>query len=180
MSQYYHVLLEEAASKKRKFDRGPETGRTLVKHAWFGNPYTNYYCKLLELIPCRIAWTGDYAGDSCFDRYGIPHDNRNEFNTEIKKPTNTDWNYEKKYLTNHTKKEFIDLTKYKKENYNKIYDSALNPLALLTAFTNGLSNGDYTGPSDLKKVGTWAWDILEMKYSKPQYYKEVMPRFIIE
>ena len=177
MGQYYHVLTEEAATKKRTYDNGPvNTGHKLTEHSWIGNYYTNYYSKLLELVPCRIAWVGDYAEDEDFDKHGIPYEG-SENETQIKTPVNKNWNYMNKFLTNHTKKTYIDLSKYFEENYDNMFDTALHPLPILTAISNGKGGGDYNSHSDKELVGTWAWDILEMKQNRPEYYEEIMPHF---
>ena len=56
----------------------------------------------------------------------------------------------------------------------------LHPLTLLTAVGNGMGGGDFNGKTREMEdnVGIWAWNLLEIKDTKPLGYNEVEYTFI--
>ena len=93
----------------------------------------------------------------------------------------------RRFLVNHDKKSYIDLKEYvelnkwheegeyfrrfkngrgRKARYS--YDMCINPLPLLTACGNDRGGGDYRGKNpDFDKVGTWAFDHIELTGIRP-------------
>ena len=83
------------------------------------------------------------------------------------------------YLINHSRNAYVDLGEYEKANgwveewtdrYGKrnSWRTVVHPLPLLTACGNGRGGGDYHGCyPDQDKVGTWAFDVIELASYKP-------------
>jgi hypothetical protein len=97
------------------------------------------------------------------------------------------------YLVNHTMGVYIDLDEFKRMNawvekggwlaggeYDKTLTSTwcINPLPLLTACCNGRGGGDYHDCyPDFDKVGSWAFDLIEVTSEKPTGYRPVAFEF---
>ena len=73
------------------------------------------------------------------------------------------------FLVNHTKKQYVDMT--------KVQD--IHPLPLLTSSGNGRGKGDYEGEQNF--VGSWAGDVLSVERSIPvqEHYQEIIPNFLV-
>jgi len=89
------------------------------------------------------------------------------------------------YLVNHTKRCFVDMDKCPiQETYStegKDFKLIIHPLSLLTAVSNGLGGGDYTG-SNMDMVGHWAGDVISVSLEKPaeDSFEEIIPNFLEE
>lgn len=79
------------------------------------------------------------------------------------------------FLVNHDKKIFLNFKKYIEKNTNE-NGLTLHPLPLLTAIGNGEGLGDFYPEQldQLKNVGLWAWDKIEITDTQPTDYEEVM------
>jgi hypothetical protein len=70
-----------------------------------------------------------------------------------------------RFILNHTKKLFLDKTKFK----------LLHPLPLLTSEGNGIAGGDYYG-KNAHLCGTWARDTISLN-DQPGEFSEFFPEF---
>jgi hypothetical protein len=78
-----------------------------------------------------------------------------------------------RFIVNHTKKEFVDLTKCPKDKKN--FGWELHPLSLLTCDSFG-SGGSYHGEN--KYRGTWVGDVISAEPFMPAIdFKEIKPNF---
>lgn len=184
MGQYYRVYVK---TKEKEIVESPtsyDSGLKLMEHSWVGNFFVNSIFEFIKDNPSNIAWVGDYASDLREDEY-VNKDLSFEKQTEIIGKTYPEkFEYKRNiekvkkiikdgYLINHTKKVFLDLEKYIKENDDKGW--CINPLPLLTAIGNGMGGGDYRG-INFTTVGIWAGDELMYSVSIPKEcneYKEV-------
>lgn len=172
MGQYYHIILKKEGEKKvHAFDRtidGEYTMAKLMEHSWWLNPMVNAIAKKLYYSPSHIAWVGDYANETEEETklwnlaYG-KNGNKKKFEMLHK----TTFTLTGKYLVNHTKKLILDCWQYlvqciRENPDNEYYSWVVHPLPLLTAVGNGRGGGDYRSNPNIDKVGTWAWDILEI------------------
>lgn len=88
------------------------------------------------------------------------------------------------YLINHTQKIYIDLAEYRRNvEFTESWDGtehkfAVHPLPLLTACGNDRGGGDYHDVfPDYDKVGTWAFNLIELTDEKPLGYRKVEYKF---
>jgi hypothetical protein len=86
-----------------------------------------------------------------------------------------------RYIINHTKKEFVDLThlaptKFTSGGKETIW--YMHPMSLLTAEGNGQGGGDYWGEHETK-VGIWARDVISTDTTIQNFkdYKEIKVNF---
>lgn len=137
-------------------------GMKLMEHSYLGNKMMNVIENFLleggEWFGNRIVWAGDCA--------------ENEENTETtlydlveekgkKVMGSTKGLPNERYLLNLDKKEFIDLSKIKRDKEG----FAIHPLPLLTCESNGLGGGDFYGEDE--RIGTWARDRIGITKVKP-------------
>ena len=180
MGQYYQTILKD---KEGKFYCYEADWIKLTEHSWFFNPTMNAVAKKMLKKPMYVAEVGDYADEDDFnynkefvEKYG-----------HIKETTvkNCNFNLFGYFLINHTKKEFLNVTKYVM-NYAKNSKETdadnliwiIHPLPLLTAIGNGKGGGDYRG-TNMEYVGIWACDLIEVSDEMPNRceYKEILPFF---
>ena len=91
------------------------------------------------------------------------------------------------FLINHTQRVYIDLDQYRRKSEwfeESRYNGSgfepfvntpwcINPLPLLTACGNDRGGGDYrSGNASYDKVGTWAFDKIELSDEKPADYDQ--------
>lgn len=202
MGQYYRPLLICATGEKysacaHDFDNGIK----LMEHSWIGNNFVNVILNKIKDTPTRVAWIGDYAEtmvDEECDFGGGFITTREAFEKEFNQvwgkdngidlpPDSEEFNLhldnvEGYYLVNATKKCYIDIEDYVKQNsiYNRFGDSGtwcVNPLPLLTCVGNGLGGGDYYSDVGREDVGSWAFDVIYITYLRPSNLEEIMYYF---
>lgn len=176
MGQYYSVYIKT----KNEISRTTTPyGFKLMEQVGWNNPFTNHIASLLHHTKRRIAWIGDYADNDDIRAKVIAKDPAMsiqdiEFARRFHMDKETlEWgNYrlDNKFLVNHDKKIFFDLSRYKEENKNCL----CHPLPLLTAIGNGRGGGDYCGSNE-NLIGNWTWDVLEILEKPPTNpeYKEI-------
>jgi len=172
-------------------------GLKLMEHSWVGNIFVDTICNLLKKggiwHKTRIAWIGDYTkpddlaevqvGDKCFDLHELydkpSSDNPKGVIKKIKpKAKKMPGSY---LLVNHSKKQFVDITKCKPVTvaWSDDEDDKIHPLPLLTASSNGRGGGDFFPSNNSGKyIGTWCGDIISVEFEMPDGYKEIVPNFI--
>lgn len=197
MGQYYRTLLVfEDGSERCAIAHDYDNGVKLMEHSWIGNNFVNAILGAIENNPTRVAWVGDYSTDSISDDCNLGNGfitSRLQFEKlyaclwqeKIKRLPKTEEQYDLGmnskdcYIVNKTKKCFINLEKYIKENSERKYGGiwAINPLPLLTAVGNGLGGGDFRGPTGMEQVGTWAFDEIYVTSLCPSKWEEVLYHF---
>jgi len=86
------------------------------------------------------------------------------------------------FLTNHTKKVYINLKAEKGNGYEKWgngKDVIIHPLPLLVCSGNGQGGGDYEG-NHMDLVGSWAGDEISIEYKEIEQYTKLNPCNFIE
>ena len=169
MGQYFLPALKKKGQKNwrtycaHKFD----CGLKLMEHSYVNNPLTIHIKKLLFETPTKLVWAGDYAEPEKGkeDNIYVLGVEQKIVPLDIELP-------EKYYLVNHTKKQFVDYSKIKADEYGYRID----PMPLLCSEGNGEGGGDYYG-KNMKLVGTWARDLISIEGEKPTGYQEVKPDF---
>ena len=204
MGQYYHpTMIDNEGTISWINTHAYENGLKLMEHSYIGNSVMNAVFGKIKDHPLRIAWIGDYSDEQAGDEYEhklmrtafmriydtVYGDDRDK---HLIQPdpmpfdlTSTGW-----YLVNHTRRQYITMDAYIARNKWKEswkdwktgkveeYDMCINPLSLLTACGNDRGCGDYhAGYPDYNKVGTWAFDQIELTRKKPVKYQEVMYSF---
>ena len=205
MGQYYIPVIISGNKRMRLYSHQYDNGIKLMEHSYIGNNFMNAVCSLLLDRPAKVAWIGDYSADFTEDME--PYETKlpqkkfmriynatwTSKKREYVKPepmqmdidTALGW-----WLVNHTQKIALDLGKYVAENKwrkawkdwktgeTEEYDMCVHPLSLLTACGNGRGGGDYHDcHPDYDKVGTWAFDRIQLMTEKPNGYAEVTYHF---
>lgn len=201
MGQYYRPLMihkdgEERSACSHSFDNGLK----LMEHSWIGNNFVNAVLHEIEDNPTRVAWLGDYSNDAVEDDldFGNGFITCTEDFFDIYKrvwqgkelqdiPESTpqfelDLEHTDCYLVNKTKRCYIDMTEYVKQNsvFGRFCTSdtwCINPLPLLTCVGNGMGGGDYRGETGMADVGSWAFDEIYITYLRPGKLEAVQYRF---
>lgn len=182
MGQYYQPTILKKNWKTAKngvaaslkcYDFG--NGAKLMEHSYVGNEFVaavSYLLSLDKYFGLPFVWCGDYAddiktnlgerniynegGDFIYDE-GETNTNRtkayNELLSSVKKANYQEWG-DKVYIVNLTKKQYVKVPKYKKNEW------AVHPLPLLTCVGNGRGCGDYMldGYELDNRIGSWAFD----------------------
>lgn len=178
MGQYYNVyyLDENGVTVYDRSVDGEYTMAKLTEHSWWRNPFMSAMCKKIYHHPAEIAWVGDYSD---FEHYEEVWGE----NAKLQGVHESDFTLDGKYLVNHSKKEYLDGTKYFVECAEKEDDEnneevkwCLHPLSLLTATGNGRGGGDYHGINK-NFVGIWCMDELSIEDHIPSGYEECFYRF---
>lgn len=201
MGQYYRAIVKKQNRRidvyNRDIIRNGEkeyTPAKLTEHSWWLNDFVNAVCLAVyeRNEKNRIAWMGDYADTflACNDLKSFNGLNGRQIREMTKRAWNsegiavepTDFTLEGLYLINHTKKEYIDCTKYFNASvmHTKYGDWCLHPLPLLTCIGNGLGGGDYrykTDDSTEEYVGYWAWDEISIEDKPINGFEEIYPVF---
>jgi len=167
MGQYYQVIIlaEKNVTDKDyiRFFIDIWGGIKLTEHSYLENPFVNAVEFLLSplgsLYKSRIVWAGDYADaeENSENLYHLAHSKENSSKEYEPKPEKLSKEY--KYIVNHTKKQYIDKSKY----------LDIHPLPLITAEGNGRGGGDYHGSHE-DKIGSWARDVISIE-------KELLPEY---
>ena len=184
MGQYYRIVLKNRRDglvlNDRKYVGGDYVMAKLMEHSYLGNFMTSAVAYAIEGMPSRVMWVGDYAEKSeireltnrhlSLDRiWGDDHDH--EF------PNKGKFDYVGKLLVNHTKKLCLPYDEYVEKVGKDKFGFTIDPLPLLTAVGNGRGGGDYHSHNGFDKVGTWAWDRIEIVSGKPKGYNKFVPKF---
>lgn len=129
-----------------------DNGLKLMEHSWLTNRYVKLFVERLSEKPARVVWAGDYGdkftinGKQAYDYLG---DNESKVAADEKVGI-----FMPRYFINYDKKEFVDTTKGRANDYGLV----VHPLPLLTANSNGLGGGDYYDEN--KYIGTWYADVI--------------------
>lgn len=200
MGQYYNVILKKEKGKHVVYDRDliinkkrEYTLAKIMEHSWWLNEFVNAISEKIYQKPQKVVWVGDYACDLkqyCPDSpVSLTSEKIEELytlarNKDIKTLAvhPTEFTLDDLYVCNHTKKEYIDCTKYFRKSamdYNG--DKwCIHPLPLLTCVGNGLGGGDYRSPTEestIELVGYWAYDLISVEDTVPNDYLEIEPLF---
>lgn len=205
MGQYYKpVLIAQDGSMATLYSWDYDNGMKLMEHSWIGNDLVNAVQSLIINCPKQVAWMGDYADSkdgSPYEKQVESHMTWDEFMEIYRKAVDSDecrveppvmcfglrsagW-----FLVNHTKRVYIDLTQYVRNNayFEEWRDvdgfhrqtTCVHPLPLLTACGNNRGGGDYhANHPGIESVGTWAFDLIELTQCAPDKdYESVMFKF---
>ena len=180
-------------------------GAKLMEHSYVGNHYVKEYEKALanEFYGNQFVWVGDYADrneiydaaceyieknaqrrakkkgfrlnpNKCWGNEFIKYPKGQEPITASEKDFDEVTKYETfetyKYIINFTKKMFVQIPK-KKEN-----ELTIHPLPLLCCDGNGRGGGDYYG-TNMKLIGSWAYDEIGIGNEVPQDFTEFVVTF---
>lgn len=183
MGQYYRICMQNRDGlvvNDRRYAGSGYVMAKLMEHSYLGNHLMSSVAFAIENKPSRIMWVGDYAETSeirqltnrhvSYSRiWGDDASVDHEFQFKGK------FDYAGKFLVNHTKKLVMSYDEYLRKNGGKAWGGdTFDPIPLLTAVGNGRGGGDYYGKNE-DKIGSWAWDRLEIASDKPNSYK----RFIV-
>ena len=176
MGQFYRPIIKSVQAKNFKvfnrFVNGKYTLAKLTEHSWWENDFCNAIGKMLYNKPKQVAWVGDYASDKEVEKSGMTVATIHDVGGIGTTFREGEFSLDNKFLCNHTKRVYINLSKYKAESTDK--DSwILNPIPLLTAVGNGRGFGDYRSKIHEEDVGSWASDIISIKDKPLRGYKEV-------
>lgn len=201
MGQYYEAYVNAVSTGEGEKIFSPYTmhnGLKIMEHSWWKNDFVNAVAARLIGAPSRVAWIGDYAEpddcmgvEDCFKQTAMEIIMKtHEVIVGQLDVTEVPPTLEGKFLINHTKKEFVDLSKY----HTLCTDAdgwCIHPLPLLTAVGNGRGGGDYYSKFGEEYVGKWAFDLIEIDTLPPQLpntckgaslmqpeYTEISPIFI--
>jgi hypothetical protein len=175
MGQYYKVvILAENGTTKKDYIRfyiDIWCGMKLLEHSYLKNDFVNTIEYLLSpfgsFYKSRIVWAGDYADvekDSNMNFYTIT--DCDDESDKVYRPKRMLLDEEYIYIVNHTKKQFIDKSKY----------LIINPLPLITAEGNGRGGGDYYGSNE-QLIGSWSRDVISIEKEVPDDFSEFTSKF---
>lgn len=170
------------------------SGVKLMEHSWMENEFTQQFSLYLyNNNPMRLVWCGDYAEPEECKALGFDIDR--VWNTKEIDPLyyqGEDELSKLKYFVNESKKLYLNLTRYEKENTyvnrsswviddvktTKEWKECVYPISLLTALGNGRGGGDYGEQfPDYDLVGSWAGDLVTIIDKRPQGYTPITVRF---
>lgn len=202
MGQYYHPINIDKEEWLNTHDYG--NGLKLMEHSYIGNNFMNAVCGLLipggSWYKDRIVWAGDYADpepagdDEDIEQCEHCHQDLPEHMRETKElknlhtsigidgnkinPPSDGLDASFRYLLNHDKKQFVDLTDLRpiKDDLGIDTDWIIHPLSLLTCEGNGRGGGDYRGEDEL--VGSWARDHISIEKEIPNGFSKLVTNFI--
>lgn len=204
MGQYYHpTMIDQEGNITWINTHAYDNGLKLMEHSYIGNSVMNAVFSQIKDHPLRIAWIGDYADEQSGDEYErkLMHEAfmriydtvyGNDRDKQVIRPDPMDFDLNSIgwYLVNHTQRLYISMDAYMARNKWKEswkdwqtgeleeYGMCIHPLSLLTACGNDRGCGDYhAGFPDYNKVGTWAFDQIELTQKKAVKYQEVMYSF---
>ena len=167
MGQYYKVIIlgEKSSDNKEHIRFYIEIwyGNKLTEHSYLENPFMNAIEFLISPLgsfyKSRLVWAGDYADPEIGYEQNLYSLVEDEHNKEYI-PKSAKLCEEYKYIVNHTKKQYIDKSKYK----------SIHPLSLIIAEGNGRGGGDYHGSHE-DKIGSWSRDVISIE-------KELLPEYV--
>lgn len=180
-------------------------GAKLMEHSYVGNHYVKEYEKALanKYYGSQFVWVGDYADRDDIYNLACEYIEKNALRRAKKKGfeynPNNRWGEEFiKYVKEQepitaSEKDFDEVTKYEEfETYNYIInftkkmfvlipkktenELTIHPLPLLCCDGNGRGGGDYYG-TNMKLVGSWAYDEIGIGNEVPQDFTELVVTF---
>ena len=208
MGQYYMpTLIAKDGTISTLYSHEYDNGLKLMEHSYIGNNFVNAVCTQIWKNPMKVAWIGDYSNipwEGTYTKY-ISRDDfekicykvwgneQESFRIHPKPHRYLTMEKRRRYLINHTTKEYLDLENYIEKNKwhkksewstyangrvadNKTYeyDVCVHPLPLLTACGNGRGGGDYPYCfPNYNDVGRWAFCEIELTRIKPKGYNLV-------
>lgn len=179
MGQYYKIVLSDKDYNVKEVYESFTGGVKLMEFAYDGTSIMQYTYYRIFNNPMRVATVGDYTNlkndDDNFNKVVNAAWGEDEEYAEKHKPDLSEFDetcVEGRYLLNHTKKEFVDLKVYKEvrraiNKMNMMINADINPLALLTATSNGLGGGDYHCGVNEYLCGQWQNDVIELTNTCP-------------
>lgn len=188
MGQYYRPIILENNDKRNDSDNIVEwfrcydfdNGAKLMEHSYIGNEFVAAVANAIRERPTRLVWAGDYADGE----QNLPKNEYDEHpnlymltdeRTKVEKDRyDSKPSKRYKYLVNHTKGEFVDISKAPQSDD----DWQVHPLPLLTCEGNGRGGGDYREENE--NIGIWARDLLSIESRKPKGMTERVPNFILD
>ena len=202
MGQYYYILAREEGKNHVVYNRDliidgkkEYVMAKLMEHSWWENQMVNAICEKIYNAdkPIKVIWMGDYADgfideDEHFNNLSYQDIQRyykrcwgDRYKGRAIKAT--EFTLNGKYLINHTKRKYINCSKYYQNSrmqtkYNSEW--CIHPLPILTCIGNGLGGGDYNYPTEdshKELVGAWAWDKLSIEDEPAPQYEELCPIF---
>jgi hypothetical protein len=105
-----------------------------------------------------------------FKRHNLYHMCDEANHREFMAPEKISIDYKYRYIINHTKKEYIDMTKLK---------TNIHPLPLLTYESASWGGGDYRGRNE-GCMGCWARNLISTEEAPPADYVELTTDFCEE
>lgn len=185
---------DQAWLKKDEHGTFDWSGVKLMEHSWMKNKFTQQFSLYLYWnIPMRVVWCGDYAEPDECKTLGFEPDR--VWNTKEIEPLyyqGEEYLPKLKYFVNESKKLYLDLNRYVKNNTytnssswtvegvktTKEWEECVYPISLLTALGNGRGGGDYGKCyPDFDKVGSWAGDLVTIVDKRPAGYKPITVNF---
>lgn len=172
----YDCQVKGYMDEKGNVDFDKYNGVKLMEHSWWNNSFMQALTANLYKNKAQVAWVGDYSDDfSWEDPDGKPDPKelcKLAWNgAEGQEIDLADMTLDDKVLVNHTKKIYLDGSKYYKMNEKDGW--CIHPLSLLTACGNGLGMGDYDeNYPDANQVGSWCMDEIEVLDQAPDGYTE--------
>lgn len=185
MGQYYRIVLKNRNGlvvNDRRYTGSGFIEAKITEHSCLGNYLTSCVAYAVEGNPTRVMWVGDYAEKSEIRKLTNRHLSRDRILGPVADLGHEfsfkgEFDYSGKFLVNHTKKLALSYDEYMKISDGKaFFGFTFDPLPLLTAVGNGRGAGDYYGPCK-EKVGSWAWDRLEITSEKPAGYRKFTVSF---
>jgi len=191
VGQYYKIAFRNVgmAIKAKVVDPGyVRTSRKLTEHSYIGNMLCDAFAWMIHCNPTKIIWCGDYAEDVEEKTQGLLSLGDIHWDENVTVPkgiketivaTNRKFNYNGRFLVNHSIREYLDFNDYFATCGGKGEGGdTYNPIPLLTAVGNGLGGGDYYGVDRERYVGAWAWDSISIEDELPRGYCRITPRFM--
>lgn len=208
MGQYYMpTLIAKDGTISTLYSHEYDNGLKLMEHSYIGNNFVDAVCTQIWKNPMKVAWIGDYSKipwegtytkhisrddfeEICYKVWG---NEQESFRIHPKPHEYLTMEKRRRYLINHTTKEYVDLESYIEKNKwheksewstyangrvvdNKTYeyDVCVHPLPLLTACGNGRGGGDYYDCfPNYNDVGRWAFCEIELTEIRPKGYNLV-------
>ena len=192
MGQYYTPTLINKDGVETFYSHQYHNGLKLMEHSYIGNFFVQAVVTRLLNNPSILFWMGDYAElediskeaakTALFDynvsigKQFMSDVQNNKFDKEV--IPERDFSHPN-YIINHTTREYLCLDDYTNGHgfAPEEDDWVVHPLPLLTAVGNGRGGGDYWNEHNKDKVGSWAGNLIETSYDKPEGYSEVFIDF---
>jgi len=173
MGQYYNpcILTENKRQVKSwVYSHKYGSGLKLMEHSYLNVNFIKAFESLILDTPKIVVWCGDYADEVKGCKTNL-YDRCNDKNEVTPTPLNEEINY----VINHTKKQFVDVTKTPKDSDGW----QIHPLPLLTCYGNGRGGGDFfinpkKEQGNVELIGSWAFDLISVSRKKPKDFTELV------
>lgn len=164
MGQYYKPLNETKG--EFLYSHSYNNGLKLMEHSYLDN---DFVCAVEALIGPGGAWEGDvvrWEGDYADGVLELEGKNRYQVATETYSEVHPiPLEQSRRYVVNHTKKEFLDTEGQRAEEFS------IHPFPLLICNGNGRGGGDYCGTCPTY-VGAWCGDLVTTSDTVPEDYQK--------